>query len=247
MSPTSFPVIQWQCTMCEKCCCKLPGIYTALGFQQPLPTSLAPCLTCTLSSQPFLDTSCKFRKFPRYFVHPTVCFVRRMREYFRLDYYTKNLNQPCWQRSPLASSFCFFLSSCSPEATTPECTVLQTRCTVSGRPQVWARAVSLAMCHGSPVISIFVFQVVVQTAWHKRCIRVLIRWPINRSNRFSDFLRWDRLYRFGKIIKSIFSKFWKREFHFFWNSRISSDFWSFGKNIFFVYNPNFPKECQASL
>ena len=41
---------------------------------------------------------------------------------------------------------------------------------------------------------------------------VLIRWPINRSNRFSNFLRLDRLDRFGKIIKSIFSKFWKREF-----------------------------------
>jgi len=32
----------------------LRGIYTALGFQQPIPTSLALCLTCTLSSQPFL-------------------------------------------------------------------------------------------------------------------------------------------------------------------------------------------------
>jgi len=48
-----------------------------------------------------------------------------------------------------------------------------------------------------------------------------IRWPINRSNRFSDFLRLDRLDRFGKIIKSIFSKFWKREFKFF------SDFQNF--------------------
>jgi len=36
---------------------------------------------------------------------------------------------------------------------------------------------------------------------------LLIRWPINRSNRFSDFLRLDRLDRFAKIIKSIFSKF----------------------------------------
>ena len=61
---------------------------------------------------------------------------------------------------------------------------------------------------------------------------VLIRWPINRSNRFCNFLRLDRLDQFGKIIKSIFSKFWKREFQFFWISRISSDFWSFGKNVF---------------
>jgi len=50
---------------------------------------------------------------------------------------------------------------------------------------------------------------------------VLIRWPINRSNRFCDFLRLDRTDRFGKIIKSIFSKFWKREFQFF------SDFQNF--------------------
>jgi len=44
---------------------------------------------------------------------------------------------------------------------------------------------------------------------------ILIRWPINRSNRFSDFLRLDRLDRCGKIIRSNFSKFWKREFQFF--------------------------------
>jgi len=50
---------------------------------------------------------------------------------------------------------------------------------------------------------------------------LLIRWPINRSNRFSDFLRSDRLDPFGKIIKSIFPKFWKREFQFF------SDFQNF--------------------
>ena len=75
-SPTSFPVIQWQCTLCDKCCCILPGIYTALRFQQPLPTSLAPCLTFSLT---FLHTSCKFREFPRYFVHPTVYFECRMR------------------------------------------------------------------------------------------------------------------------------------------------------------------------
>ena len=48
---------------------------------------------------------------------------------------------------------------------------------------------------------------------HHSCI--LIRWPINRSNRFNDFLQLDRLNRFGKTIKSIFSKFWKREFQFF--------------------------------
>jgi len=45
--------------------------------------------------------------------------------------------------------------------------------------------------------------------------QVLIRWPINRSNRLSDFLRLDRLDRSGKIIKSIFPKFWMREFQFF--------------------------------
>ena len=46
---------------CVKTCwCVLPGIYTALGFQQPLPTSLAPCPTYTLSSQPFLHTPCIF-------------------------------------------------------------------------------------------------------------------------------------------------------------------------------------------
>ena len=39
-------------------------------------------------------------------------------------------------------------------------------------------------------------------------LQVLIRWPINRSNRFSDFLRLDRLDRLSKIIKSIVSKFW---------------------------------------
>jgi len=92
-SPTSFPVIQWQCTLCDKCCCILPGIYTALRFQQPLPTSLAPCLTCTISSQTFLHTSCKFWEFPRYFVHPTVCFACRMRYYFRLEYSPINPNR----------------------------------------------------------------------------------------------------------------------------------------------------------
>jgi len=50
---------------------------------------------------------------------------------------------------------------------------------------------------------------------------LLIRWPINRSNRFSDFLRLDRLDRYDQIIKSIFSKFWKREFQVF------SDFQNF--------------------
>jgi len=69
---------------------------------------------------------------------------------------------------------------------------------------------------------------------------LLIRWPINRSNRFSDFFRLDRLDRFGKIIKSIFPKFWKREFQFSRKSRISSDSWSFGKNIFFGTYSEFP-------
>jgi len=73
------PVIQWQCTLCEKCCCVLPGIYTALVLQQPLPASLAPCLTCTLSPQPVLTHLSRMRKFPRYFVHPAVCFGCRMR------------------------------------------------------------------------------------------------------------------------------------------------------------------------
>ena len=69
-SLTSIPVIQRQCTLCDKCCCILPGIYTALGFQHYPPhlrrVRLAP-------SPP---TSCKF---PRYFVHPTMCFACRMR------------------------------------------------------------------------------------------------------------------------------------------------------------------------
>ena len=49
--------------------------------------------------------------------------------------------------------------------------------------------------------------------YHDTYKNVFIRWQINRSYRFSDFLR--------KIIKSIFSKFWKREFQFF------SDFQNF--------------------
>ena len=54
-------------------------------------------LTCAVTdlhppSQTFLHTHCKFREFPRYFVHPTVCFVCRMRYYFRLEYSPINPN-----------------------------------------------------------------------------------------------------------------------------------------------------------
>ena len=76
---------------------------------------------------------------------------------------------------------------------------------------------------------------------------ILIRWPINRSNRFSDFLRLDRLDRFYKIIKSSFLKFWKREFQFFRISRISSDFWSCGKNIFFCIKQKFPVDMSSGV
>jgi len=68
---------------------------------------------------------------------------------------------------------------------------------------------------------------------------VLIRWPINRSNRFSDFLRLDRLDRFGKIIKSIFSKFWKREFQFFSDFQNFFGFSKFRENCFFLYKSKF--------
>ena len=64
---------------------------------------------------------------------------------------------------------------------------------------------------------------------------ILIRWPINQSNRFSDFLRLDRLDRFGKIIKSIFSKFWKREFQFFSKIQNFFGFLKFGEKCFFGY------------
>ena len=76
---------------------------------------------------------------------------------------------------------------------------------------------------------------------------ILIRWPINRSNRFSDFLRLDRLDRFGKIIKSIFSKFWKREFQFFSDFHNYFGFLKFREFFFFVYNPNFLETCPVSL
>jgi len=62
----------------------------------------------------------------------------------------------------------------------------------------------------------------------------LIRWPIYRSNRFSDFLRLDRLDRFGKIIKSIFSKLWKRESQFFWDFQNFFGFLKFREKQFFL-------------
>ena len=65
-----------------------------LGFSNHYPPHL-PCLTCSLSSQTFLHTACKF---PRYFVHPTVCFACRMREYFRLEYSPKN---PVRRKAPM--------------------------------------------------------------------------------------------------------------------------------------------------
>jgi len=64
---------------------------------------------------------------------------------------------------------------------------------------------------------------------------LLIRWPINRSNRFSDFVRLDRLDRFGKIIKSIFSKFWKREFQFFFGFPEFLRIFEVSGKIFFWY------------
>ena len=80
-SPTSFPVSgSVHCMTNAAANCLVS--YTALWFQQPFPTSLAPCLTCSLSSQrgkTLLHTACKFREFPRYFVHPTMCFACRMR------------------------------------------------------------------------------------------------------------------------------------------------------------------------
>ena len=78
-------------------------------------------------------------------------------------------------------------------------------------------------------------------------LTLLIRWPINRSNRFSDFLRLDRLDQFGKIIKSIFSKFWKRKFQFFLDFQNFFGFLKFRDFVFFVYNPNFPYTLQVSL
>ena len=78
---------------------------------------------------------------------------------------------------------------------------------------------------------------------------VLIRWPINRSNRFSDFLRLDRLDRFGKIIKSIFSKFWKREFQFFSDFQNFFGFWKFREFIFLYIIQIFWRHvlCRFSL
>jgi len=68
---------------------------------------------------------------------------------------------------------------------------------------------------------------------------VWIRWPVNRSNRCSDFLRLDRLIsidRFGQIIKLIFSEFWKREFEFFFGFPEFLRIFKFsGKNVFFLY------------
>jgi len=60
-------------------------------------------------------------------------------------------------------------------------------------------------------------------------------WPINWSNQFSDFLRLDRLDRFGKIIKSIFPKFWKWEFQFFSDFQNFFGFLKFREKCFFLY------------
>jgi len=57
---------------------------------------------------------------------------------------------------------------------------------------------------------------------------------INRSNQFCDFWRLDRLDRFGKIIKSIFPKFWKREFQFFSEIQNFFGFLKFRENYFLV-------------
>ena len=72
----------------------------------------------------------------------------------------------------------------------------------------------------------------------KPVFELLIRWPINRSNRFSIFLRLDRFGRFGKIIKSIFSKFWK--FYVFFGFQEFLRILKFREIFFLVYYPNFP-------
>jgi len=80
--------------------------------------------------------------------------------------------------------------------------------------------------------------------------QLLIRWPINRSNRFSDFLRLDRLDRFGKIMKSIFSKFWKREFQFFSDFQNFFGFLKFREKCFFLYTSQISRlyvMCRCSL
>ena len=63
---------------------------------------------------------------------------------------------------------------------------------------------------------------------------VLIRWPINQSNRFSNFLRLDQLDRFGKITKSIFSKFFKK-LQFFSDFQNFFGFLKFREKRFFLY------------
>jgi len=72
-----------------------------------------------------------------------------------------------------------------------------------------------------------------------------IRWPINRSNRFSNFLRLDRLDRFGKIVRSIFSKFWKREFQFFSDFQNFFGFLKFREKCFFGIYSKFPVEMAS--
>jgi len=69
---------------------------------------------------------------------------------------------------------------------------------------------------------------------------LLICWPINLSNRFSGFLRLDRLHRFGKISKSIFAKFWKREIQFFSDFQNFFGFWKFRGKCCFGIVSKFP-------
>ena len=79
---------------------------------------------------------------------------------------------------------------------------------------------------------------------------LLIRWPINRSNRFSVFLRLDRLDPFGKIIKSIFAKFWKRKFQFFSDFQNFFGFLKFLEKYFFWYRLQISRgrgKCRCSL
>ena len=84
--------------------------------------------------------------------------------------------------------------------------------------------------------------------WSARSLPlILIRWPINRSNRFSDFLRLDRLDRFGKIIRSIFSKFWKPEFQFSSDFQNFFGFLKFREKCLFCIFSKFPGDTSSGF
>ena len=61
----------------------------------------------------------------------------------------------------------------------------------------------------------------------------------------SDFLRLDRLDRFGEIIKSIFSKFWKRECQFLSDFQNFFGFLKFREKHFFGIDPKFPVDMAG--